>query len=85
VCLARRTAFAEGRRISTVQDRFVERRSTAPLRAMNLDLTDAESAALLAEFDRVIDNDRYPFSPRIRTLPAQLARFALAQAFLFHR
>ena len=37
---------------------------------MNLDLSDEESAALLAELDRVIDNDRYPFSPRIRTLTA---------------
>jgi hypothetical protein len=37
---------------------------------MTLDLTAEESAALLAELDRVIDNDRYPFSPRIRTLTA---------------
>jgi hypothetical protein len=37
---------------------------------MTLDLTDEESAALLAELDRVIDGDRYPFSPRIRTLTA---------------
>jgi hypothetical protein len=37
---------------------------------MNLDLTAEEPAALLAELDRVIDNDRYPFSPRIRTLTA---------------
>jgi hypothetical protein len=37
---------------------------------MNLDLTDEESAALLRELDRVIDADRYPFSPRIRTLTA---------------
>jgi hypothetical protein len=31
---------------------------------MTLDLTDAESAALLGELDRIIDGDRYPFSPR---------------------
>ena len=37
---------------------------------MNLDLTDEESAALLGELDRIIDDDRYPFSPRIRTLTA---------------
>jgi hypothetical protein len=37
---------------------------------MNLDLTDEESAALLGELDRIIDGDRYPFSPRIRTLTA---------------
>jgi hypothetical protein len=37
---------------------------------MNVDLTDEESAALLAELDHVIDGDRYPFSPRIRTLTA---------------
>jgi hypothetical protein len=37
---------------------------------MNLDLTDEETAALLAELDRIIEGDRYPFSPRIRTLTA---------------
>ena len=37
---------------------------------MNLDLTDEESAALLGELDRIINGDRYPFSPRIRTLTA---------------
>ena len=35
---------------------------------MNLDLSDEESAALLGELDRIIDGDRYPFSPRIRLL-----------------
>jgi hypothetical protein len=30
----------------------------------------SETAALLGELDRIIDNDRYPFSPRIRTLTA---------------
>jgi hypothetical protein len=34
----------------------------------NLDLTNEETAALLAELDRIIDGDRYPFSPRIRML-----------------
>ena len=37
---------------------------------MNLDLTAEESAALLGELDHIVDNDRYPFSPRIRTLTA---------------
>ena len=37
---------------------------------MNLDLTDEETAALLGELDHFIDGDRYPFSPRIRTLTA---------------
>jgi len=37
---------------------------------MTLDLTAEESAALLAELDRVIDGDRYFLLPRIRTLTA---------------
>jgi hypothetical protein len=36
---------------------------------MTLDLTEEESAALLAELDRIIDGDRYPFSPRIYAPP----------------
>jgi hypothetical protein len=35
---------------------------------MKPDLTDEETAALVAELDRTIENDRYPFSPRIRRL-----------------
>jgi hypothetical protein len=35
---------------------------------MTLDLTAEETAALLGELDRIIDGDRYPFSPRIRLL-----------------
>jgi hypothetical protein len=35
---------------------------------MKLDLTDEESAALLRELNNIIENDRYPLSPRIRTL-----------------
>jgi len=34
---------------------------------MNLDLFDEETVALLG-VDRIIDGERYPFSPRIRTL-----------------
>jgi len=35
---------------------------------MHFDLSDEQTAALLGELDRIIDGDRYPFSPRIRTL-----------------
>ena len=35
---------------------------------MTLDLTEQETAALLDELDRIIDNDRFPFSPHIRML-----------------
>jgi hypothetical protein len=41
---------------------------------MNLDLTDEETAALLAELDRIIRNDRYPLSARIRMLQAIRAK-----------
>jgi hypothetical protein len=35
---------------------------------MHLDLTDDEAAALTQELHDIVENDRYPFSPRIRTL-----------------
>ena len=35
---------------------------------MNIDLTDDEAAALTKELHKIVENDRYPFSPRIRTL-----------------
>ena len=35
---------------------------------MNVELTDEQAAALLRELNRIIENDRYPLSPRIRTL-----------------
>jgi hypothetical protein len=35
---------------------------------MQLDLTDEESEALLRELNAIIDNDRYPLSPRVRML-----------------
>jgi hypothetical protein len=41
---------------------------------MNLDLTDEEAAALTRELHDIIETDRYPFSPRIRTLRAILAK-----------
>jgi hypothetical protein len=37
-----------------------------------LDLTDDE--ALTQELHEIVENDRYPFSPRIRTLRAILAK-----------
>jgi len=38
------------------------------LPGMQLDLTDQEAAALLSLLNRVIEDDRYPLSPRIRML-----------------
>jgi hypothetical protein len=35
---------------------------------MTIDLTDGEVVALLRELNNIIENDRYPLSPRIRTL-----------------
>jgi hypothetical protein len=40
----------------------------------HLDLTDEEAAALTEELHDIVENDRYPFSPRIRTLRAILAK-----------
>jgi hypothetical protein len=39
---------------------------------MHLDLSDEETAALLKELHDIVENDPYPFSPRIRTLRAIL-------------
>ena len=41
---------------------------------MNLDLTDEETGALLHELNHLIDDDRYQFSARIRTLKAIRAK-----------
>jgi hypothetical protein len=35
---------------------------------MKPDLTDEQTETLVTELDRIIENDRYPFSPRIRIL-----------------
>jgi hypothetical protein len=40
---------------------------------MHLDLLDDETAALTQELHNLVENDRYPFSPRIRTLRGILA------------
>jgi len=41
---------------------------------MHLDLTDDEAAALTQELHDIVEDDRYPFSPRIRTLRGILAK-----------
>jgi hypothetical protein len=41
---------------------------------MYLDLSDEEAAALTQELHEIVENDRYPFSPRIRTLKGILAK-----------
>jgi hypothetical protein len=41
---------------------------------MHLDLTDEEAAALTQELHDIVENDRYPFSHRIRTLRGILAK-----------
>jgi hypothetical protein len=41
---------------------------------MHLDLTDEEAAALTHELHGTGESDRYPFSPRIRTLRAILSK-----------
>jgi len=45
---------------------------------MRLDLTDEEAAALLRLLNRAIDDDRYPLSPRVRTLRGIRAKFPAA-------
>jgi len=47
-----------------------------PLRQpMHLDLTEEETFALLNLLTETIENDRYPLSPRIRTLRSILVKF----------
>jgi len=40
----------------------------------HLDLSGEEAAALIRELHHIIERDRYPFSERIRTLKAILAK-----------
>jgi hypothetical protein len=42
--------------------------------AMYLDLSDEEAAALTQELHETVKRDRFPFSPRIQTLRAILAK-----------
>jgi hypothetical protein len=44
---------------------------------MNLDLSGDEAATLTQELHDIVENDRYPFSPRIRTLRGILAKLDL--------
>jgi hypothetical protein len=44
---------------------------------MHLDLSDEEAAALTQELHDIVENARYPFSPRIHTLGAILAKLRL--------
>jgi hypothetical protein len=41
---------------------------------MHLDLSDEETAVLIHELHDIVESDRYPFSPHIRTLRAILAK-----------
>jgi hypothetical protein len=41
---------------------------------MNLELPDEQTEALIRELCQIIDNDRYPFSPRIRVLKEILGK-----------
>jgi hypothetical protein len=41
---------------------------------MHLDLAEDEAAALAQELHAIVENDRYPLSPRIRTLREILAK-----------
>jgi hypothetical protein len=47
-------------------------------REMQLELTDEEAEALPSLLNRVIDDDRYPLSPRVRTLRGIRAKFPTA-------
>ena len=52
---------------------------------MNLDLTAEETTLLLKELDHTIENDRYPLSPRIRTLKAIRAKSGPSRNASRHR
>jgi hypothetical protein len=41
---------------------------------MPLDLSDKQTAALTQKLHEIVEDDRYPFSPRIRTLRAILVK-----------
>jgi hypothetical protein len=43
---------------------------------MHRHLSDEEAAALIQELHDIVESDRYPFSPRIRTLRAILAKLS---------
>ena len=45
---------------------------------MRLDLSDEEAAALTRELHEIVENDRYPLSPRVRTLQGILDKLGSA-------
>jgi hypothetical protein len=55
--------------------RFINGVSDPISGVMHLDLSDEETAALTQELHDIVKNDRYPSSPRIRTLRAVLDKF----------
>jgi hypothetical protein len=60
-----------------IRERVSTRRTAAapyPGFMQHLDLTDEEAAALIKELADITGNDRYPFSSRIQTLRAILAK-----------
>jgi hypothetical protein len=61
--------------LTPLASRFVNGRLDHHIyRPMHLDLSDGEAAALIRELQDIVESDRYPFSPRIRTLRAILGK-----------
>jgi hypothetical protein len=46
------------------------------IEGMNLELSDEETAALTQELNDIVESDRYPLSPHIRTLRAILSKLS---------
>ena len=64
----------EGRYFAVASASLRDWQSQPHIGAMHLDLTDEAAAALTRELHHIVESDRYPFSPRIRTLRAILAK-----------
>jgi hypothetical protein len=47
---------------------LVNEKLSSHIGSMNLELSDEQAAALEKELRNIVENDRYPFSPRIRNL-----------------
>jgi hypothetical protein len=47
---------------------------------MHLELTDEQTNTLIGELSQIIQNDRYPFSPRVRVLKDILGQLRLEPA-----
>jgi hypothetical protein len=52
---------------------------------MNLELNDAQAEVLTRELHSIIQNDRYPFSPRIVALKEIMGRAPAASPYHPHR